>query len=139
MGVGLPLTPSAALSYVRRLSEGDIEAVKAMSSVEAVYPVRMVPRPKAVNDIISVVAGPVSNPTDTYIPHRMTGVDKLHNMGIYGKGVLVAEIDTGVECVAIPLACLGAHFADFTSASSCLPLLLQLHSPGARQRLLWSA
>jgi hypothetical protein len=82
---------------IRSLSDGDVEAVRAMASVEAVYPVRLIPRPRPYNDVVTVVEGPASNPTDTYIPHRMTGVDKLHNMGIYGKGVLVAEIDTGVD------------------------------------------
>lgn len=32
-----------------------------------------------------------------YSVHGMTGVDKLHAAGIYGKGAQVAMIDTGVE------------------------------------------
>jgi len=30
-----------------------------------------------------------------YNIHNMTGVDKLHKQGIYGKGALVAIVDTG--------------------------------------------
>lgn len=32
-----------------------------------------------------------------YSVHGMTGVDKLHAEGIYGKGVKIAVIDTGVD------------------------------------------
>ncbi|EFX05069.1 subtilisin-like serine protease [Grosmannia clavigera kw1407] len=32
-----------------------------------------------------------------YSVHQMTGVDKLHEAGIYGKGAIVAMIDTGVQ------------------------------------------
>lgn len=81
-----------------------------MPSVQAVYPVKVVPRPRPYNDVVNVVAGPASNPTDTYVPHRQTGVDKLHNMGIYGKGVYVAIIDTGIDYThpALGNGCFGA-------------------------------
>ncbi|KAK8089853.1 peptidase S8/S53 domain-containing protein [Apiospora hydei] len=36
-------------------------------------------------------------PVDFNSPHRMTGVDKVHEAGIYGKGVRIAIIDTGVD------------------------------------------
>lgn len=36
-------------------------------------------------------------PATNYSVHGMTGVDKLHAAGIYGKGTVVAIIDTGVE------------------------------------------
>jgi subtilisin family serine protease len=32
-----------------------------------------------------------------YSVHGMTGVDKLHEAGIFGKGVKVAVVDTGVD------------------------------------------
>jgi subtilisin family serine protease len=32
-----------------------------------------------------------------YSIHGMTGVDKLHEQGIFGKGVQVAVVDTGVD------------------------------------------
>lgn len=79
------------------LADGDVDAVRALSSVEAVYPVKIVPRPRPYADRINGLTGPSANPTDTFSTHRMTGVDKLHNMGIYGAGVLVAEIDTGID------------------------------------------
>lgn len=30
-------------------------------------------------------------------PHNMTGVDKLHDRGIKGKGSIIAIVDTGVD------------------------------------------
>ena len=32
-----------------------------------------------------------------YSVHGMTGVDRLHEQGIFGKGVKVAIVDTGIE------------------------------------------
>ena len=32
-----------------------------------------------------------------YSIHGMTGVDKLHEAGILGKGVTVAVVDTGID------------------------------------------
>ncbi|KAJ1301889.1 hypothetical protein OPQ81_000729 [Rhizoctonia solani] len=36
-------------------------------------------------------------PKDVFSTHVMTGVDKLHNEGYYGKGVKIGIIDTGVD------------------------------------------
>lgn len=32
-----------------------------------------------------------------YSVHSMTGVDKIHATGVFGKGVKVAVVDTGVD------------------------------------------
>ena len=32
-----------------------------------------------------------------YSTHSQTGVDKLHAAGIYGKGAVVAIVDTGIQ------------------------------------------
>lgn len=34
---------------------------------------------------------------DSYAPHVMGGVDKLHAQGFTGKGIFVAIVDTGVD------------------------------------------
>ncbi|CAD6973083.1 unnamed protein product, partial [Tilletia controversa] len=34
---------------------------------------------------------------DTFEPHVMTGVDKLHAQGYYGKGQTVGILDTGID------------------------------------------
>lgn len=34
---------------------------------------------------------------ENYTAHQSTGVDKLHEQGIYGKGVKVAIVDTGID------------------------------------------
>lgn len=51
-----------------------------LSSVKAVYPVRIVPRPESIN--AAAVDGAPQNSTSTLSIHQMTGVDKLHKMGI---------------------------------------------------------
>ena len=32
-----------------------------------------------------------------YPPHALTGVDKLHTQGVFGEGIIVGVIDTGVD------------------------------------------
>ncbi|KDN35547.1 subtilisin-like protein, partial [Tilletiaria anomala UBC 951] len=34
---------------------------------------------------------------DTFEPHVMTGVDKLHAQGYFGKGITVGVVDTGID------------------------------------------
>ena len=43
-----------------------------------------------------------------YTTHISTGVSKLHEMGIYGKGVKVGVVDTGIlyDHVAVSCPCL---------------------------------
>jgi hypothetical protein len=66
-----------------------------------------IPRPTRTSSISSTSS--TSSPTNTLIPpkitgvsnllstHQMTDVDKLHAMGIKGKGMKVGIIDTGVD------------------------------------------
>ncbi|KAH8798637.1 peptidase S8/S53 domain-containing protein [Xylogone sp. PMI_703] len=74
--------------------------------VKNVWPVRLVPRPGPPQ--FSTTASPMSPPGNDQVPHitgtsdvnrplKMAGVDKLHNMGIKGKGIKIALIDTGVD------------------------------------------
>jgi subtilisin family serine protease len=44
-----------------------------------------------------------------YSIHGMTGVDKLHEQGILGKGVTVAVVDTGVDYTHPAVSSLRAH------------------------------
>ncbi|KAK7988737.1 hypothetical protein PG989_009052 [Apiospora arundinis] len=61
------------------------------------------PRPWWTNLSLKVSSSKTSEPdkteqpVDFNSPHRMTGVDKVHEAGVYGKGVRVAIIDTGVD------------------------------------------
>ncbi|KAL7414365.1 peptidase S8/S53 domain-containing protein [Mrakia frigida] len=75
----------------------DVAKLSALESVVSVFPNKLVPRPEPVSGVNAVGDVGAENPTDTFSPHQMTGVDKLHNMGIYGSGVKVAVIDTGTD------------------------------------------
>ncbi|CEQ39583.1 SPOSA6832_01108, partial [Sporobolomyces salmonicolor] len=97
------------------------EVVRGLQGVEGVkraWPLRLVPRPSPVLHPDAVSSSPSSssssssasallstsvqnNPkaygNDTFGPHRMTGVDRLHAEGVLGAGVKIGVIDTGVD------------------------------------------
>lgn len=60
-------------------------------------------RPAPLNKQILSPSGPKSTDpaaakvSDTESTHRQTGVDKLHALGYFGKGVTIGIIDTGVD------------------------------------------
>lgn len=80
----------------------EISAIAAHPAVSAVWPVtgylRPSPRIDSVIDV-SKFQMKTENVTsyDTYTPHLMTGVDKLHAQGYNGNGVIIAIIDTGID------------------------------------------
>jgi len=72
-----------------RASAGDINKVRALPGVQAVYPVLKVtldqePTPREATDLITAI--------------KMTGVDVAQNeLGLTGQGVTVAVMDTGID------------------------------------------
>ncbi|KAJ6444009.1 nuclear pore [Purpureocillium lavendulum] len=76
----------------------------SMASVKNSWPIQMYQRPKVSKGAVMPKQG-VSNvhrrndstSPDTYTPHIMTQVDKLHALGYTGKGVKIAIIDDGVD------------------------------------------
>ncbi|KAL7416740.1 peptidase S8/S53 domain-containing protein [Mrakia frigida] len=85
----------AVLSSV---SEDELAKVVASEEVLAVFPNRLVAAPTPFSGVSRF--GPhatCDNPTDSFSTHQMTGVDKLHKKGIYGRGTKVAVIDTGID------------------------------------------
>ncbi|KAL2062880.1 hypothetical protein VTL71DRAFT_5952 [Oculimacula yallundae] len=90
------------------LKGGDIQALKDLKNVAAVWPVRTVPAPSAALPHNSK-KGPanvaradsplpyITGELDVNRPHAMTGVDKVHAAGIKGKGIKIGIIDTGVD------------------------------------------
>ncbi|KAK4698738.1 endonuclease III, partial [Phenoliferia sp. Uapishka_3] len=82
---------------VVRVSDGhDISAIYDLEGIEQVWPVRLYPAPKPRVVKSGLTAKEVGD-VDTFSTHVMTGVDKLHEEGWYGKGMVVGIIDTGVD------------------------------------------
>lgn len=90
------------------LNGGDLQALKDLKNVAAVWPIHTIARPSAAiqrksqsndallpraDDALPYIAGDL----DVNRPHAMTGVDKAHAAGIKGKGIKIAIIDTGVD------------------------------------------
>ncbi|KAA1472916.1 subtilisin-like protease [Dentipellis sp. KUC8613] len=75
----------------------DVKALEQTPGVKAIRPVKVVQGPKPVKQ--HVVSGPDDPqvPPDSESTHILTGVDKLHAQGIFGKGIKIGIIDTGVD------------------------------------------
>ncbi|SCV67302.1 BQ2448_5948 [Microbotryum intermedium] len=83
----------------------------AIPGVTHAWPVRSVPNPSSLqtspNNVDSYSSQLVRRDLlerraddfkdDTFPPHQMTGVDKMHAQGLLGAGIRVAIIDTGVD------------------------------------------
>ncbi|KAI9147013.1 peptidase [Paramyrothecium foliicola] len=90
-----------------------VPALEALPEVVRLVPVRYIPRPAApielARETIDIAQGVASASQDSVAdrksntklnyntPHSMTGVDRLHSAGIFGKGVKIAVLDTGVD------------------------------------------
>jgi hypothetical protein len=63
---------------------------------QSITPVYLHPAPEPVT---SYVVGADNSTTinDVYSTHVMTGVDKLHAQGYFGKGITIGIIDTGID------------------------------------------
>lgn len=99
--------------------------------VKRVFPVVEVPRPKTLFNSVSFLTDVLQLPEDpsVHLPfaHQMTQVDRVQEMGIQGKNIVVGIIDTGVDyrhpslgggfgpgfkvssLMALPLLSVGAH------------------------------
>ncbi len=90
------------------LHDGDVQTLKDLKNVAAVWPIKTIPAPSAAiphesrgkaapiaraDNPLPYIAGEV----DVNRPHAMTGVDKAHAAGIKGKGIKIGIIDTGVD------------------------------------------
>ncbi|KAK0437979.1 pyrolysin [Desarmillaria tabescens] len=74
----------------------DVARVNGIPGVQAIRPVMKIPPPEPIDMFI------VDDPNDPRLPdslstHVMTGVDKLHEEGLSGKGIKIGIIDTGVD------------------------------------------
>lgn len=76
-----------------------------MSVVKSIWPVRLYKKPVIAHSSSALLTGTEEHSSldrrdayvDTFTPHVMGGVDKLHAEGWTGKGVNIAIVDTGVD------------------------------------------
>ncbi|CAE7226894.1 unnamed protein product [Rhizoctonia solani] len=78
-------------------SDADLVKLAEASGVESITPVYLHAPPKPVSQQVMKDTTDATAPKDVFSTHVMTGVDKLHAEGIYGKGVKIGIIDTGVD------------------------------------------
>lgn len=76
-------------------SEKDLTTLADTPHVVSITPVYRRPRPKPMAS--RVLSTKNTYALQSYAPHVMTGVDKLHAEGIRGKGIKIGIIDTGVD------------------------------------------
>lgn len=80
------------------------EAIAGNQKVKKIWPVRKLQFPKltplSVGNNASALAGLAKRqnaPVDTFSPHVMTQVDRLHAEGVTGGGIRIGLVDTGVD------------------------------------------
>lgn len=82
---------------VQLQNPADVTALHDAVGVVAVYPVqRFRPLALQATPVSPEAARAVLN-SETFAPHVMTQVDRLHREGRYGKGVTVAILDAGID------------------------------------------
>ncbi|KAG8953400.1 hypothetical protein FRC04_002242 [Tulasnella sp. 424] len=78
-------------------SKKDLAALADTPHVVSIRPVYRRPAPASV--ALRTLNAKSPRPLDTFAPHVMTGVDKLHAEGYFGEGIRIAIIDTGVDYI----------------------------------------
>lgn len=92
-----PLFYGASLSLK---SHHDLIHLANTNGVIAITPVTLIPRPVPQKSIVLSGANDPALATgggDAQSVHAMTGVNKLHERGITGKGIRIGIIDTGIN------------------------------------------
>ncbi|OKL57920.1 hypothetical protein UA08_06644 [Talaromyces atroroseus] len=82
-----------------------VQKILSLPSVKSIQPVRAYSLSETsgytVNQgsVLPPAPGPnsLTSTPDTFSPHVMTGVDKLHDEGHFGTGIKVAIVDTGID------------------------------------------
>ncbi|KAI9067297.1 subtilisin-like protease [Trametes sanguinea] len=75
----------------------DAAKVMEIPGVKAIRPVKLIPAPQPVKKHIVTSLDDPQIPPDSESTHVLTGVDKLHAEGIFGEGIKIGIIDTGID------------------------------------------
>ncbi|KAK0526066.1 hypothetical protein OC834_004941 [Tilletia horrida] len=90
-------------------SPGDVSKIETFDRVESIERIKMlsVTGPRGFQSRafyeehssagLGVSVRARADPDGAYVPHQMTGIDKLHREGIRGKGQTIGIIDTGID------------------------------------------
>ncbi|CAE6533518.1 unnamed protein product [Rhizoctonia solani] len=78
-------------------SDADLIKLAKANGVQSITPVYIHPPPKPVYEEALKDTTHATASKDVFSTHLMTGVDKLHNEGYYGKGIKIGIIDSGVD------------------------------------------
>lgn len=81
-----------------------LDALYSMNAVKNVWPLRLhthkaVIHDKFTRDVLQ------KRDDDTYSTHVMGNLDKLHDQGLYGTGIRIAVVDTGIDYTHPSLVC----------------------------------
>lgn len=82
---------------IRLTDAADVEDLRAAPGVVSVQPVQRFHAASFHSQRVSVDSLKAAGTSDTFAPHVMTQVDRLHKEGHYGKGIKIAVLDRGVD------------------------------------------
>ncbi|RDW71221.1 hypothetical protein BP6252_07784 [Coleophoma cylindrospora] len=84
-------------------SKDTVDLIQNMRMVSQIWPVRLYSKPATLLSVVDEQYAKSSATlskralADTYSPHVMGGVDKLHEEGYTGEGIFIGIVDTGVD------------------------------------------
>ncbi|CAE6458099.1 unnamed protein product [Rhizoctonia solani] len=82
---------------IKLASSSDLVKLAEANGVQSIAPIYLHAPPKLASHQVTEGITGTTAPKDTFSPHVMTGVDKLHAEGYFGKGVKIGIIDSGID------------------------------------------
>jgi len=93
----LTMVPDVFYGLSLKLSdESDLEHLEGSTHVEKVSQVERIARASTFDE--RIIDAPINSTPSLFPPQVQTRITELHEMGIYGKGVKVALVDSGIDC-----------------------------------------
>ncbi|CAE6531335.1 unnamed protein product [Rhizoctonia solani] len=82
---------------IKLASHSDLVKLAGANGVQSISPIRLHPPPKLSHKQAMEGTTGITASKDTFSPHVMTGVDRLHAEGYFGKGIKIGIIDSGID------------------------------------------